>query len=41
MSISPDIFKAYDVRGLYPQEIDAAKAALEKTSAKSLRTRSR
>jgi len=22
MSISPDIFKAYDVRGLYPQEID-------------------
>jgi len=26
MSISPGIFKAYDVRGLYPQEIDAAVA---------------
>jgi phosphomannomutase len=26
MSISPDIFKAYDVRGVYPREIDAAVA---------------
>jgi phosphomannomutase len=28
MSISPDIFKAYDVRGLYPQEIDEDAARL-------------
>ena len=23
MTIAPDAFKAYDVRGLYPQELDA------------------
>ncbi|HEY3883954.1 MAG TPA: phosphomannomutase CpsG, partial [Vicinamibacterales bacterium] len=28
MSISPNIFKAYDVRGLYPQEIDEDGARL-------------
>src|SRR3954468_23129715 len=28
MSINPNIFKAYDVRGLYPQEVDEAAARL-------------
>jgi len=23
MTVSPDAFKAYDIRGLYPQELDA------------------
>jgi len=23
MTVSPDAFKAYDLRGLYPQELDA------------------
>lgn len=28
MSVSPEIFKAYDVRGVYPDELDEATAAL-------------
>ena len=33
MTVSPDVFKAYDVRGLYPQELDAEGARPEDSTA--------